>query len=58
MAVMACGCALALAVLAACLTVYAVGALAAELSFPALTGRVVDAAGILTPEQRGRSRRS
>ena len=28
-------------------------ALAAEPSFPKLTGRVVDAAGILTPEQRG-----
>ncbi|MEE7494039.1 hypothetical protein MOTC310_27940 [Methylobacterium oryzae] len=46
--------ALSLAVLAACLTVWAIGALAAELTFPALTGRVVDAAGILTPEQRGR----
>ncbi len=46
--------ALSLAVLAACLTVSAIGALAAELAFPALTGRVIDAAGILTPEQRGR----
>ncbi len=45
--------ALSLAVLAACLTITAIGALAAELTFPALTGRVVDAAGILTPEQRG-----
>ncbi|MEH3062207.1 MAG: TPM domain-containing protein [Methylobacterium radiotolerans] len=45
--------ALSLAVLAACLTVFALGTLAAELTFPALTGRVVDAAGILTPEQRG-----
>jgi uncharacterized protein len=45
--------ALALAVLVAGLAVYAVGALAAELTFPALTGRVVDAAGILSPEQRG-----
>jgi len=45
--------AVSLAVLAACLTVYAIGALAAELSFPALTGRVVDVAGILTPDQRG-----
>jgi len=45
--------ALALAVIAACLAVYAVGARAAELSFPKLTGRVVDAAGILTPDQRG-----
>ncbi|WP_375464746.1 TPM domain-containing protein [uncultured Methylobacterium sp.] len=41
---------LALAVVAL-LALYA-GALAAELSFPALTGRVVDAAAILTPEQR------
>jgi uncharacterized protein len=46
--------ALALAVIAACLAVYAVGALAADLTFPPLTGRVVDAAGILTPDQRGR----
>lgn len=45
--------ALALAVLGACLTIYAVGAFAAELTFPTLTGRVVDVAGILTPEQRG-----
>ncbi|WP_409564818.1 TPM domain-containing protein [Methylobacterium sp. J-026] len=44
--------ALALAVIAACLAVYAVGALAADLTFPPLTGRVVDAAGILTPDQR------
>ena len=44
--------ALALAVIAACLAFYAVGALAAELSFPTLTGRVVDAAGLLTPDQR------
>jgi uncharacterized protein len=46
--------ALALAVIAACLAIYAVGAFAADLSFPALTGRVVDAAGILTPDQRAR----
>ncbi|MDP4004553.1 YgcG family protein [Methylobacterium sp. NEAU K] len=46
--------ALALGVLAVCLAVYAVGALAADLTFPALTGRVVDAAGILTPDQRGK----
>ncbi|MHB2210492.1 TPM domain-containing protein [Methylobacterium sp. CM6257] len=46
--------ALALAVIAACLAIYAVGALAADLTFPPLTGRVVDAAGILTPDQRGR----
>ena len=45
--------ALALAVIAACLAVYAGGARAAELSFPKLTRRVVDAAGILTPDQRG-----
>ena len=38
--------------LAACVGLWA-AALAAELSFPKLTGRVVDAAGILTPEQRG-----
>ena len=46
--------ALALAVIAACLTVYAIGALAADLTFPPLSGRVVDAADILTPDQRGR----
>ena len=34
--------ALSLAVLAACLTITAIGALAAELTFPALTGRVVE----------------
>ncbi len=44
--------ALALAVIATCLAIYAVGALADALSFPPLTGRVVDAAGILTPDQR------
>lgn len=44
---------LALVVLFGCLAVYAVGALAADLTFPPLTGRVVDAAGILTPDQRG-----
>lgn len=44
--------ALALAVIAACLAIYAVGALAADLSFPPLTGRVVDAAGLLTLQQR------
>ncbi|WP_267426969.1 YgcG family protein [Methylobacterium sp. GC_Met_2] len=43
---------MALAVIAACLAFYAVGALAAELTFPTLTGRVVDAAGLLTPDQR------
>lgn len=46
--------ALALAVIAACLAIDAVGALAADLTFPPLTGRVVDAAGLLTPDQRGR----
>ncbi|MFE1597327.1 TPM domain-containing protein [Methylobacterium sp. ID0610] len=35
------------------LAVLAAAALAAELSFPALTGRVVDAAGLLTDQQRG-----
>jgi uncharacterized protein len=44
--------ALALAVIAGCLAFYAVGALAADLTFPTLTGRVVDAAGLLTPDQR------
>ncbi|MCJ2068430.1 TPM domain-containing protein [Methylobacterium sp. J-030] len=44
--------ALALAVIAAGLAIYAAGARAAELSFPPLTGRVVDAAGLLTPDQR------
>ncbi|SDO12865.1 uncharacterized protein SAMN05216360_11539 [Methylobacterium phyllostachyos] len=43
---------LALAVIAACLAVYAVGALAGDLTFPPLSGRVVDAAGLLTPDQR------
>lgn len=38
--------------LAACLGSWT-AALGAEPSFPKLTGRVVDAAGILTPEQRG-----
>ncbi|MGU3469269.1 TPM domain-containing protein [Methylobacterium sp. C33D] len=42
------------ALLAACLTVYAVNALAADLTFPPRSGRVVDAAGVLTPEQRGK----
>lgn len=44
------GRALALAVVA--LLALCSGARAAELSFPTLTGRVVDAAGILAPEQR------
>ncbi|SFL26171.1 TPM domain-containing protein [Methylobacterium pseudosasicola] len=43
---------LALVVLFACLAVYAVGALAVDLTFPPLTGRVVDGAGILTEDQR------
>ncbi|TXM90450.1 YgcG family protein [Methylobacterium sp. WL116] len=38
--------------LVACAGLWTVAA-AAELTFPKLTGRVVDAAGILTPEQRG-----
>ncbi|MEA1830848.1 YgcG family protein [Methylobacterium durans] len=46
---------LALTVLAlACLPWFLWAALAAELSFPPLTGRVVDAAGILKPEERAR----
>jgi len=44
--------ALALAVIAACLAVYTVGAFAGDLTFPPLSGRVVDAAGLLTPDQR------
>ncbi|ACL56224.1 TPM domain-containing protein [Methylobacterium nodulans] len=34
------------------LVALAAASLAADLSFPALTGRVVDAAGLLTPQQR------
>lgn len=46
--------ALARTILFACLAVSAVGALAAALTFPPLSGRVVDAAGLLTPDQRAR----